>query len=48
VTLPGLVPYVRRDFPRAVPKSLLRDFIAAAQCRLQHRLGEYNAAQRVF
>jgi thiosulfate reductase cytochrome b subunit len=37
-----------RDFLPVGPKSFLRDFIAAARFRLQHRLGEYNAVQRVF
>jgi len=37
-----------RDFLPVGPKSFLRDFIAAARFRLEHRLGEYNAVQRVF
>jgi thiosulfate reductase cytochrome b subunit len=37
-----------RDFLPVGPRSFLRDFIAAARFRLEHRLGEYNAVQRVF
>ena len=37
-----------RDFLPVGPQSFLRDFIAAARFRLEHRLGEYNAVQRVF
>jgi thiosulfate reductase cytochrome b subunit len=37
-----------RDFLPVGPKSFLRDFLAAASFRLEHRLGEYNAVQRVF
>jgi len=35
-----------RDFLPVTPKSVWRDFIAAATFRLQHRLGEYNAVQK--
>jgi thiosulfate reductase cytochrome b subunit len=37
-----------RDFLPVGPRSFLHDFIAAARFRLEHRLGEYNAVQRVF
>ena len=41
-----------RPFPARFPAGraarFLRDFIAARDFRLQHRLGEYNAVQRVF
>jgi thiosulfate reductase cytochrome b subunit len=37
-----------RDFLPVGPKSFLRDSLAAARFRLEHRLGEYNALQRVF
>lgn len=40
--------HFRRDFLPVGPKSFLRDFIAAATFRLEHRLGEYNAVQKVF
>ncbi len=39
--------HFRRDFLPVGPKAFLRDFIAAATFRLEHRLGEYNAVQRV-
>jgi thiosulfate reductase cytochrome b subunit len=39
--------HFRRDFLPIGPKSFIRDFIAAATFRLQHRLGEYNVVQRV-
>ena len=40
--------HFRRDFLPVGPASLLRDFSAAARFRLQHRLGEYNAVQKLF
>jgi thiosulfate reductase cytochrome b subunit len=40
--------HFRRDFLPVGPKSFFRDFIAAARFRLEHRLGEYNAVQKVF
>ena len=40
--------HFRRDFLPVGPRSFLRDFLAAARFRLEHRLGEYNAVQRVF
>lgn len=44
----GLVTgHFRRDFLPVGPKSFIRDFIAAATFKLQHKLGEYNAVQRV-
>ena len=36
-----------RDFLPIGPASFMRDFIAAATFKLQHRLGEYNVVQRV-
>lgn len=39
--------HFRRDFFPVGPKSFLRDFIAAATFKLEHRLGEYNVVQRV-
>ncbi len=36
-----------RDFLPVGPKSFWRDFTAALTFRLEHRLGEYNAVQRV-
>jgi thiosulfate reductase cytochrome b subunit len=36
-----------RDFLPVGPVSFWRDFHAAARFRLEHRLGEYNAVQRV-
>lgn len=40
--------HFRRDFLPVGPKSFLRDFIAAARFKLEHRLGQYNAVQKVF
>jgi thiosulfate reductase cytochrome b subunit len=40
--------HLRRDLLPVGPRSFLRDFIAAATFRLDHRLGEYNAVQKVF
>ncbi len=40
--------HFRRDFLPVGPKAFLRDFIAAARFRLEHRLGTYNAVQKVF
>jgi thiosulfate reductase cytochrome b subunit len=40
--------HFRRDFLPVGPISFLRDFIDAARFRLAHRLGEYNAVQKVF
>jgi thiosulfate reductase cytochrome b subunit len=39
--------HFRRDFFPVGPKSFLRDFIAAATFKLDHKLGEYNVVQRV-
>jgi thiosulfate reductase cytochrome b subunit len=36
-----------RNFLPVGPVSFMRDFIAAATFRLEHRLGEYNVVQRV-
>jgi thiosulfate reductase cytochrome b subunit len=43
-----LTGHFRRDFLPVGPKSFFRDFIAAATFRLAHRLGEYNAVQKLF
>ncbi|WP_375462600.1 cytochrome b/b6 domain-containing protein [uncultured Methylobacterium sp.] len=40
--------HFRRDFLPVGPVSFLRDFIAAARFRLEHRLGAYNAVQKAF
>jgi thiosulfate reductase cytochrome b subunit len=37
-----------RDFLPVSPRSFWHDFTAAARFRLEHRLGEYNAVQKVF
>jgi thiosulfate reductase cytochrome b subunit len=39
--------HFRRDFLPVGPVSFWRDFRAAARFKLDHRLGEYNAVQRV-
>jgi thiosulfate reductase cytochrome b subunit len=40
--------HFRRDFLPLTPKAFIRDFIAAATFRLEHRLGTYNAVQKLF
>ncbi len=40
--------HFRRDFLPLSPRSLWRDFISALHFRLDHRLGEYNAVQKLF
>ncbi len=40
--------HFRRDFLPVGPRAFIRDFAAAARLRLAHRLGEYNAVQKVF
>lgn len=40
--------HFRRDFLPVDPRAFLRDFTAALRFRLEHRLGEYNAVQKVF
>ena len=45
--LAGIVTgHFRRDFLPVGPVSIMRDFVAAATFRLEHRLGEYNAVQK--
>jgi thiosulfate reductase cytochrome b subunit len=45
----GLVSgHFRRDFLPVTPGAFARDFLAALRGRLSHRLGEYNAVQKVF
>lgn len=39
--------HFRQDFLPVGPKSFLRDFIAALKRTLAHRLGDYNAVQKV-
>jgi thiosulfate reductase cytochrome b subunit len=39
--------HFRRDFLPITPRSVLRDMIAALRFRLEHRLGEYNAVQKM-
>jgi thiosulfate reductase cytochrome b subunit len=39
--------HFRRDFLPVTPRSVLRDMIAALRFRLEHRLGEYNAVQKM-
>ena len=43
-----LTGHFRRDFLPLSPRAFLRDFIAAATFRLGHKLGEYNAVQKMF
>lgn len=40
--------HFRRDFLPVSPSAFVRDFFSAARGRLSHRLGEYNAVQKVF
>jgi len=40
--------HFRRDLLPVSPASFIRDFLAAAQGRLAHRLGEQNAVQKTF
>ena len=40
--------HFRRNFLPVVPRAFISDFIAAARFRLAHRLGTYNAVQKVF
>jgi thiosulfate reductase cytochrome b subunit len=40
--------HFRRDFLPVGPVSFLRDLVAAARFKLAHKLGEYNAVQKVF
>ncbi|HUC70761.1 MAG TPA: cytochrome b/b6 domain-containing protein [Stellaceae bacterium] len=40
--------HFRRDFLPVGPAAFARDFFAAMRGRLGHRLGEYNAVQKVF
>jgi thiosulfate reductase cytochrome b subunit len=40
--------HFRRDFLPLRPRSLVRDILAALRFRLAHRLGEYNAVQKLF
>ena len=43
-----LTGHFRRDFLPLTPRAFLRDFIAAASFRLDHRLGVYNSVQKAF
>jgi thiosulfate reductase cytochrome b subunit len=40
--------HFRHDFLPLTPRSIWRDFIAALTFRLKHRLGAYNAVQRLL
>jgi thiosulfate reductase cytochrome b subunit len=40
--------HFRRDFLPLTPGGFARDFLAALRFRLEHRLGEYNAVQKLF
>jgi len=40
--------HFRRDFLPVSPRAVVRDLFAALRFRLDHRLGEYNAVQKVF
>jgi thiosulfate reductase cytochrome b subunit len=40
--------HLRQDFLPVSPRAFRRDLSAALQLRLEHRLGEYNAVQKVF
>lgn len=40
--------HFRRDFLPVTPRSFWRDFTAALRFRLEHRLGHYNAVQKLF
>ncbi|MBV8888612.1 MAG: cytochrome b/b6 domain-containing protein [Alphaproteobacteria bacterium] len=40
--------HFRRDFLPIGPRAFLHDISAAARLKLDHRLGEYNAVQKVF
>ena len=40
--------HFRRDFLPVKPRDFIRDFISAAKFKLQHRLGHYNAVQKLF
>jgi thiosulfate reductase cytochrome b subunit len=48
VTVGFLSGHFRRDFLPVTTRGFLRDFFAALRGRLGHRLGEYNAVQKVF
>jgi len=40
--------HFRRDFLPITPRSFWQDFTAALRFRLEHRLGHYNAVQKLF
>jgi thiosulfate reductase cytochrome b subunit len=40
--------HFRRDFLPVSPRAVMRDLFAALRFRLDHRLGEYNAVQKIF
>ena len=40
--------HFRRDFLPVGPRAVMRDLFAALRFQLDHRLGEYNAVQKVF
>jgi thiosulfate reductase cytochrome b subunit len=39
--------HFRRDFLPVSPRGVMRDLLAALRFRLEHRLGEYNAVQKL-
>ena len=43
-----LTRHIGRDWLPVGPRGFLRDFTAAATFKLDHRLGQYNAVQKVF
>lgn len=40
--------HFQRDFFPVSPRAFFADFLAALRFRLEHRLGEYNAVQKIF
>ncbi len=40
--------HLRRDWLPVSPRAFWRDFVAAAKFKLDHKLGQYNAVQKVF
>jgi thiosulfate reductase cytochrome b subunit len=38
--------HFQRDFLPVGPRTITRDLVSALRCRLEHRLGEYNAVQK--
>ncbi|OSQ39925.1 thioredoxin reductase [Thalassospira mesophila] len=40
--------HLKRDLRPPSPRAFLRDFVAALRLRLPHKIGHYNAVQRLF